>query len=150
MTSLLLEKDFTAGECTCFVCWGGGGGLLPPRLWWLFPWWTGCRITCLLDALRKRTPQTFENCLWHFFRKWLYIVVVEERLFGACARLHSELGQGASGRGRGWRYLSNTGRWSIRNGVASGAGIEPRHMAAVMASLLLYMSFPVLWVLPNQ
>ena len=92
MTSLLLEEDFTAGECTCFVCWGGGGvhvlfvggggGLSHhPRLWWLFPWWTGCRITCLLDALRKRTPQTFENCLWHFFRKWLFIVVVEERLF---------------------------------------------------------------------
>ena len=32
MTSLLLEEDFTAGECTCFVCWGvgwGGGGDYP-------------------------------------------------------------------------------------------------------------------------
>ena len=75
---------------------GGGGGLelLTPRLWRLFPWWTGWRITvkCLLDVVRKRTPQTFANCLWNFFRKWLHIVVVEERLSGE--RLHSDQGQG--------------------------------------------------------
>ena len=38
----------------------------------------------------------------------------------------SDQGQGASGWGRGLRYLWNTCCWSIRNGVSSGPVIEPR------------------------
>ena len=65
--SLVIVRSHFPGECTCFVWWwwGGGGNYYLQGFGGFLRGGLAVGITCLLDALmiRKRTPQTFENCL---------------------------------------------------------------------------------------